>query len=462
MSQPAPRENREAGSTPGGALTPPESTLPVAAPALAAEPSGTAPRRRSRWLVWLSVLGPGIIATAAGNDAGGILTYIQTGAAFRYSLLWSIVLVTFSYYVVEEMVARMGAVTGKGLADLIRENYGVKITLFAMTIQLVANLVTTITEFAGISAALRVFGFSDMFVRYIGIPCAVLLTWYLLAGNSYAHVERIFLLMSALLLTYVVVAVRLHPNWLEIAHQTVFPPIKHQIHLNGSAYINMLIALIGTTIAPYQQFYHQSAVRDKGVTIQQHVASRWDVLIGCVFSNLISIFIVIACAVTLYAHGVHDVTDVAQAALALEPLAGSYARYLFGVGLLGASLLAAVVVPLTTAYAVTESLGWETGLGRRVRESPLFYLTYGIMLLIGGGVVMLPHLPLIWLIIQAQVLNAALLPVELVLIILLSSKRRLMGPYRNSAVFNAVAWLTVGITITLTVANLILTFVPHH
>jgi NRAMP (natural resistance-associated macrophage protein)-like metal ion transporter len=440
------------------------STAPPAE-SLTDTPQGAAPvsvprRRRSRWLVWLSILGPGIVATAAGNDAGGILTYIQTGAQFQYSLIWSIVLVTISYYVVEEMCARMGAVTGKGLADLIRENYGVKVTLFAMIIQLIANLATTVTEFAGIAAACRAFGLSDPLTRFIAVPASIGITWMLVVGNSYAKVERIFLLMSALLLTYVVVALKLHPDWATITHQAIFPPIHHELKMNGAAYINMLIALIGTTIAPYQQFYLQSAVRDKGTTIKQHATSRMDVLIGCVLSNAISIFIVIACAITLYAHGVRNITDAGQASIALEPIAGAYARYLFGIGLLGASLLAAVVVPLTTAYAVTESLGWETGVGRQLKESPLFYITYGIMLLIGGGIVMLPIHNLITLIIQAQVLNGALLPVELVLIILLSSKRRLMGNYRNSAAFSIVAWVTVCITIALSVANLFLSVIP--
>lgn len=435
-----------------GTNTAPDARLPLASHASA---------RRSRWLVWLAFLGPGIIATAAGNDAGGILTYIQAGAGYQYSFLWAIVLITLSYYIVQEMCARMGAVTGKGLADLIRENYGVKVTLFAMVVQLIANLATTVTEFAGISAACRVLGLSDPLVRFVVIPIALLLTWYLIVGNSYARVERIFLLMSALLLSYVVVTLRLHPNWLAVARQTVIPPIGYELRHSGAGYINMLIALIGTTIAPYQQFYNQSAVRDKGMGAKQLNTLRADVLIGCVTSNAISYFIVVACAVTLFAHGIRDVTDAGQASLALTPIAGAFAKYLFAIGLLGASLLAAVVVPLTTAYAVTESLGWETGVGRRLRESPLFFYTYGVLLLFGGGLVMLPRLNLVGIIIQAQVLNAALLPVELVLIILLASKRRLMGPYRNSLFFNSVAWITTSVTIILSVANLVLSFLSH-
>lgn len=461
------RERSRAGSPSTGAETTEAITAPAASAGTNTSPEARpttashASSRRPRLLVWLALLGPGIIATAAGNDAGGILTYIQAGARYQYSFLWAIVLITLSYYIVQEMCGRMGAVTGKGLADLIRENYGVKVTLFAMIVQLVANLATTVTEFAGISAACRVLGLSDPLVRFVVVPVALFLTWYLIVGNSYARVERIFLIMSALLLSYVVVALRLHPHWLVIAHQTVAPPIGYELRHSGAGYVNMLIALIGTTIAPYQQFYNQSAVRDKGLGTKQLKTLRADVLIGCVISNAISYFIVVACAVTLFSHGIHNITDPGQASLALTPIAGIFAKYLFAVGLLGASLLAAVIVPLTTAYAVTESLGWETGVGRRLRESPLFFATYGVLLLFGGGLVMLPRLNLVNIIIQAQVLNAALLPVELVLIILLASKRRLMGPYRNSLFFNSVAWVTTGVTIILSVANLVLSFLPH-
>jgi Mn2+/Fe2+ NRAMP family transporter len=267
--------------------------------------------------------------------------------------------------------------------------------------------------------------------------------------------------MSALLLCYVFVALKLHPDWMIIGHDAFVPQIGAELKKNGAGYINMLIALIGTTIAPYQQFYLQSAIRDKGIGVKNYKMSRVDTLFGCISSNIISIFIVVACAITLFAHGITNVTDAGQASISLQPIAGAYARYLFGIGLIGASLLAAVVVPLTTAYAVTESLGWETGVGRQLKESPLFYITYGIMILIGGVLVMLPKMPLIQIIIQAQVLNAALLSVELVLIILLSSKRRLMGIHSNSAVFNAIAWVTVGIVIMLSLTNFILTLFPH-
>jgi NRAMP (natural resistance-associated macrophage protein)-like metal ion transporter len=414
--------------------------------------------RRSRLLVFLSLLGPGIIATAAGNDAGGILTYIQAGAEFKFSFLWAIVLVTPAYYVVQEMAARMGAVTGKGLADLIRENFGVKVTAFAMSVQLIANLATTVTEFAGVSAACRVFGISDPLVRYVVMPVTMVALFFLIAGNSYARVERVFLLMSALLLAYVVAAFKLHPNWFVVARSIVHPNIIGEIKLSGASYITMLIALIGTTIAPYQQFYLQSAIRDKGISMKSYATTRFDVLLGCISSNLISIFIVVACAVTLYTAGRHGISNVEEASHVLNPLVGSFiARVLFGIGLLGASILAAVIVPLTTAYAVTESLGWETGVGRHVRESPIFYGTYAAMVGFGGILLMIPHWNLIGLIIQAQVLNGVLLPVELFLMILLCSKHWLMGKYRNSNLFNIVAWSTISIVVVVALADVILT-----
>jgi len=253
----------------------------------------------------------------------------------------------------------------------------------------------------------------------------------------------------------------LHPNWMEIGRQTVAPPIGEIMKHDGAGYINMLIALIGTTIAPYQQFYLQSSIRDKGVNVKTYLTSRVDVLIGCILSNAISIFIVIACALTLYLHNERSINDLQYAWHALRPLVHDSAKYLFAIGLLGASMLAAVVVPLTTAYAVTESLGWETGVGRRLKESPLFYVTYAMMILFSGALVMIPFLQrhLVQIIIQAQVLNAALLPVELVLMILLCNKRRLMGRFKNSMQFNIVAWVTIVITVTLSVANFFLTVI---
>ena len=445
MSQPAPRIETTApapaASTPSGA--PPERT-----------------RRRSLGLVLLSILGPGVIAAAAGNDAGGIATYSQAGAKFGISLLWSIAVVTIGLIVVQEMAARMGAVTGKGLAALIRENFGVKITLFAMTILVIANFATTVTEFAGLRAV------GEMFLgrnaRFLVVPASTVLVWLLVSRGSYQRFERILLVASLVFLTYIVAAVKIGVPWRDTFTNTF------AVHLTGAqwrspALTAMIVQLIGTTIAPYMQFYQQSAVRDKGVEMKEYFLTRWDTIIGCLLSNIVAWFIVVACYKTLFiANPGADVPDAATAAKALAPIAGQYAKLLFAFGLLNASLMAAVIVPLSTAYAVTESLGWESGLGRRVRELPLFYGTYGVLILLSGLLIMLvpPDSNLIGIILQAQNVNCALLPVVLVLMLVLINRRRVMGKYRNSLAFNIIAWATVALTTVFSLTNLYLTLFP--
>lgn len=434
MRQPAPRDNREAGPVTSGSLPQTSPTLPATSPSLATEPPRLASRRRSLWLVLLSALGPGVIAAAAGNDAGGIATYSQAGAGYGLSLLWSIAVVTVGLIVAQEMAARMGAVTGKGLAALIRENFGVKITLFAMTVLILANFATTVSEFAGIAAVGEMFHVS----RFVSIPLSVLLVWLLVSRGSYQKVERILLVASLVFLTYIVTALKIGVPWKHVLVATVVP------HLRGGGLVTMLVSLIGTTIAPYMQFYQQSAVRDKGVTMRDYVLTKWDTVIGCVLSNIVAVFIIISCAQTLFKHGVHNIASATEAAQALAPLAGHYAQALFAFGLLNASLMAAVIVPLSTAYSVTESLGWESGLGRRIRELPLFYGTYGALIVLGGLLIMLlpPTSNLIQIILSAQIVNCALLPVELVLMLLLINRRRLMGRFGNSLGYNIVAWAT--------------------
>ncbi len=435
MSQTAPRDIRRVG-TPPSASSPPDGS-----PAPAAPPNPAA-RRRPLLLVLLSVLGPGVVSAAAGNDAGGITTFSQVGANYGYSLLWGLAVVTVGLIVVQEMCARMGAVTGKGLADLIRENFGVKITAFAMLVLVIANFAITVSEFAGIAAV------GEMFLgpraRYYIVPASALLVWLLVSRGSYQRVERIFLVASLVFLTYVITALKIGVPWKHVAQATFAP------HLGalpwGPPLIVMLVTLIGTTISPYMQFYQQAAVRDKGITIRDYALAKWDTIIGCVLSSLVAAFIVMTCAGTLFkSHIVVDSsTDAAHIALALAPLAGSAGKWLFAFGLLNASLMAAVIVPLSTAYAVTESLGWASGLGQRIRELPLFYGTYGAMIALSGGLIML--LPekssLISLILSAQIVNCALLPVELVLILILINRRRVMGRYRNRFGLNLIAWVT--------------------
>lgn len=438
MSQPAPRDTRRVGTSP------PASSPPDGPPAPASPPNPAA-RRRPLLLVLLSVLGPGVVSAAAGNDAGGITTFSQVGANYGYSLLWGLAVVTVGLIVVQEMCARMGAVTGKGLADLIRENFGVKITAFAMLVLVIANFAITVSEFAGIAAVGEmILGPYVRHARYYIVPTSALLVWLLVSRGSYQRVERIFLVASLVFLTYVVTALKIGVPWKHVAQATFAP------HLGalpwGPPLIVMLVTLIGTTISPYMQFYQQAAVRDKGITIRDYALAKWDTIIGCVLSSLVAAFIVMTCAGTLFKTG-HTLDSSSQAvdvAKALAPLAGSAGKWLFAFGLLNASLMAAVVVPLSTAYAVTESLGWASGLGQRIRELPLFYGTYGAMIALSGGLIML--LPekssLISLILSAQIVNCALLPVELVLILILINRRRVMGRYRNRLGLNIVAWVT--------------------
>ncbi len=435
MSQTAPRDTRRAGAPP------PASPPPDGTPAPASLPNPAA-RRRPLLLVLLSVLGPGVVSAAAGNDAGGITTFSQVGANYGYSLLWGLAVVTVGLIVVQEMCARMGAVTGKGLADLIRENFGVKITAFAMLILVIANFAITVSEFAGIAAV------GEMFLgphaRYYIVPASALLVWLLVSRGSYQRVERIFLVASLVFFTYVITALKIGVPWKHVAQATFAP------HLSalpwGPPLIVMLVTLIGTTISPYMQFYQQSAVRDKGITVRDYALAKWDTIIGCVLSSLVAAFIVMTCAGTLFktGHTLDSSSSAADVALALAPLAGSAGKWLFAFGLLNASLMAAVVVPLSTAYAVTESLGWASGLGQRIRELPLFYGTYGAMIALSGGLIML--LPekssLISLILSAQIVNCALLPVELILILILINRRRVMGRYRNGLGLNIIAWVT--------------------
>ena len=430
MSQSPPRPKFSAGTTLPLA-SPPPAPAPPTEPLLAG-------RRRPLWLVLLSVLGPGVIAAAAGNDAGGIATYSQAGAQYGLSLLWSIAVVTVGLIVVQEMCARMGAVTGKGLAALIRENFGVKITAFAMLVLLIANFATTVSEFAGIAAVGELFHVP----RYYSIPVAIVLVWLLVSRGSYQKVERILLVASLVFVTYIITALKIGVPWAEVGRDT-FAPALGKLNWKDSGLILMVVSLIGTTIAPYMQFYQQSAVRDKGIQMRDYSLTRWDTIIGCILSNVVAAFIIIACYGTLYVHNIRNIADAKDAALALVPIAGKLVAYgLFAFGLLNASLMAAVIVPLSTAYAVTESLGWESGLGRRIRELPLFYGTYGVMIVLGGLVVTFSRQGLIQIIIQAQIVNCALLPLELILMLLLINRRRVMGKYRNSFWDNLVGWAT--------------------
>ena len=418
-------------------------------------PEASAPRRarRSRLLVFLSVLGPGLIAAAAGNEAGGVITYSSIGAQFGYSMLWLLLLSTFSLIVAQEMGTRMGVVTGKGLSDLIREEFGVRVAVFAMVILFIANLATTISEFAGITAAVELFLPPELsWVRFVLVPGIALLLWLMVTRGSYRKVERVFLAMCSVFFAYVVAAILSRPDWSEVARQSVHPQLP-----SSPGYVASAIQLIGTTIAPWMQFYVQSSVRDKGTRADNYAEARLDVFLGSTLSNIISLFIIVACAAALYYNPLHGPTTIevpSQAAVALSPL-GKWGLILFGIGLFNASAVGAVVVPLSTAYAVTEAIGSESGLGRKIREAPLFIGVFTALLVIAVPVVLrTDEKDLFALIKKAQLINGILLPVILVLMLKLINNRRIMGKYVNGPGFNLVAWLTVGLVVCLSVASL--------
>lgn len=400
------------------------------------------PSRLGRYLseyrsfTYLAVLGPGIIAANAGNDAGGIATYSSAGATYGYSLLWTFIPMTISLIVVQEMCMRMGVVTGQGLADLIREHFGVRWTAFVMLALMIANTGVVISEFVGIGQASELFGIS----RFVTIPIAGSVIWWLVVKGSPKRVERVFLVMSLVFFTYVVSAFVSKPDWGLVASSLVRPTFS-----SDTGYLFTVMALIGTTIAPFMQIYVQSAAVEKGMDEADLAVSRADVIIGMTFADLIAAFIVICTAATLYSHDITSIDSAATAAESLAPIAGTYAKYLFAVGLFGASMLAMAVVPLATAYSLSEALGFEKGLSRSFREAPIFLGIFTALLLIGGAVAMLPGIPPITLLLIAQCVNGVLLPVLLVAIVKLANDRDIMGDHRNSAWFNILAYGTTAI-----------------
>jgi Mn2+/Fe2+ NRAMP family transporter len=387
-----------------------------------------------RLVALLAFIGPGLVAANAGNDAGGIATYASVGAKYGYDLLWMMVLITISLIVVQEMAARMGAVTGKGLAELIREHYGPRWSLFSTFAVLLANLGICISEFIGVGAALGLAGVPPQ----VSVPIAAVVVWLLVVRGSYKVAERVFVAMTLPFFAYPAAAILAHPHWASVGRGVVEP----RIHLT-SAYIILFIATVGTTITPFMQLYLQSAVVERGMGPEDIPAERAEVTVASIFANLVAVFIIIATAATLFVHGDHTVTSAAQAAKALEPFAGRFAEALFAVGLLGASLLAAAILPVTAAYVIAETFGLEKGLARRPREAPVFVATLTVLLFVGAAVAMIPGLPVFKLLIFVQVVNGALLPVTLFFVWRLSRNEELMGEYRNGRIFDAVAATTV-------------------
>lgn len=388
--------------------------------------------KRISWrnaLLFLAVIGPGIITANVDNDAGGIATYSIAGANFGYKLLWSLIPITVALIIIQEMSARLGVVTGKGFADLIRESYGIKITFYVMIALLFVNLSNVMAEFAGWAASMEIFGVT----KYISVPIGAIVVWLLVVRGRYRPVEKIFLIASAIYVTYIISGILAHPQWGVALKQTLVPPLSM-----GTSYLVALVAVIGTTIAPWMQFYLQSAVVEKGIKPDQYAASRLDVIVGCIMTNVVAFFIIIAAAATLFSHGI-VIQTAKDAALALAPLAGKYASLLFAIGLANASLFAASILPLSTAYSVAEGMGWEGGVNTTFKTAPHFNWIYTGLIILGAGTILIPRVPLILILYWSQVLNGLLLPVTIIFALLLINKTELMGDYVNSKSYNLIA-----------------------
>ena len=400
-------------------------------------------RFRYHILIFFAVIGPGFITAMVDNDSGGIYTYSSAGAKYGYLPLWTLLPITVVLIIAQEMCSRMGAVTGKGLADLIREEFGLRITFVMMALLVLVNMTNVMAEFAGVASSLELFHIS----RYVSVPLSAVAVWFLVVKGNYRSVEKIFLFSCILYVTYMISGFLVNPNWKEAAIYSVKPVL-----LFDSGYIYMLIGMVGTTIAPWMQFYLQSAVVEKGVTAKEYAASRVEVVVGCIMTDVIAFFIIVACAGAIYSVAPKDIQDAKEAALALKPF-GQYAFVLFSAGLFNASIFAACILPLSTAYSVCEGLGFEAGVNRSLREAPIFYFLYTGLIAVGAGVVLIPSFPLVLMILLSQVLNGVLLPLVLIFMVILINKSDLMGEWVNSRWFNLATWATVIVMIGLTLAQ---------
>ena len=392
--------------------------------------------------VFFSVIGPGFITAMVDNDAGGIFTYSQAGAKYGYLPLWTLLPIMTLLIVTQEMCSRMGAVTGKGLSDLIREEFGLRTTFFIMMALIAANLTNVMANFSGIASSLELFGIS----RYITVPIGALIVWLLIVKGTYASVERIFLFATLIYVCYIVSGVLVKPDWKEAALYSVRPVLLFE-----PAYITLLIGMVGTSVAPWMQFYLQAAIVEKGVGAKEYAESRIEVIVGCVVMTVIAFFIIVACAGAIWSVAPRDIKDSADAALGLKPF-GQYAYLLFCAGLLNASLFAACILPLSTAYTVCEGLGFESGVNKQWNEAPVFYWLFTLLIVIGGGVILIPDFPLVRMILLSQVLNGVLLPFVLIYMTIIVNRKTIMRDWTNSRAYNAVAWTAVAIMIGLTVA----------
>jgi NRAMP (natural resistance-associated macrophage protein)-like metal ion transporter len=395
--------------------------------------------RRSLWL-FFALIGPGIITSNVDNDAGGITTYSLAGAEYGLALLWTLIPITLALIIIQEMCARMGVISGKGLSDLIRERFGAKVTFYLMIVLFLTNLGNTVSEFAGVAASLEIFGLS----RYISVPAGAIFVWWLVVKGSYKSVEKVFLVACLFYVSYIISGFLGRPDWGRIGSAFMTPEVRLD-----SGFLTMVIGIVGTTIAPWMQFYLQSSVVDKGLKAESYEYTRMDVIVGSLTVNAVAFFIIMLCAVTLYQNGI-KIESAKDAALALAPLAGQYCSWLFAFGLLNASLFAASILPISTAYTICEAFGWESSLNHKFVEAPQFYGLYSLMIFLGAALILLPNAPLISIMFYSQVVNGVLLPVILIFMLFLINDRRIMGEYVNSRFMNAVTGFTIIIMIILT------------
>jgi Mn2+/Fe2+ NRAMP family transporter len=415
-------------------LSPPQ---PSSAPA-----ADTKISRKGFWRtlgVFFALIGPGIITSNVDNDAGGITTYSLAGSEFGLTLLWILIPITLALIIIQEMCARMGVVSGKGLSDLIRERFGAKVTFYLMIALFFTNLGNTVSEFAGVAASLEIFGVS----KYLSVPVSAFFVWWLVVKGNYKSVEKVFLVACFFYLSYIISGFLAKPDWSGIGEQLLIPTVRFE-----PGFLTMAVGLVGTTIAPWMQFYLQSSVVDKGLKAEDYQYARMDVIFGSIIVNIVAFFIILLCAVTIFQAGI-KIETAKDAALALAPLAGKYCTWLFAFGLLNASLFAASILPLSTAYTICEAFGWESSLNRKFVEAPQFYGLYSLMIFLGMGVVLLPDLPLISIMFYSQVINGVLLPFILIFMLILVNDRKIMGKFTNGWILNLISTLTILILIFL-------------
>lgn len=406
---------------------------------------------KARFTLFFAIMGPGMVTAFADNDAGGIATYAAAGAKYGYSLIFTMLISTILLAIAQEISARTGAVTGRGLSDLIRENYGVKWAFFAMSVLLIANLGTTVSEFSGIATSFEIFGIS----KYLSVPVMAFIIWWLVIKTDYAKMEKILLFLCLTFFSYVISGIMVKPPWPQVFVESITPTL-----LGTPAFLLMVVGVIGTTITPWGQFYVQSSVVDKGITARDYRYTRWDVLIGTFFTGFIAFFIIVSTAATLFVNNI-PIETAKDVALALKPLAGEYASLLFGFGLLGASMLAAFVLPLSTAYAVCEAFGFEHGISKSHKEAPVFFSLYTVLIVLGAAIVLWPGLSLYHVMLTTQVVNGILLPPILIFMVLIASKKSIMGEYVNTKFFNVISWAFTSILVLLSLLLLISTLFPE-